>query len=375
MGRLVVLGPGHPFRGGIARTTTELVSALERRGHQVTFLTPIRQYPSRLFPGQRDRDPAACLRLECATPILDPFSPTSWPRARAAARSVRADAWIFPYWTWPWAGLWRFLLADPARPPTVAVVHNLEDHDASLPAQVAARVVLARCDAAFTHARALARSLGMTGLGLAVGSHPLPPPTSVVAAPGRHEARAALGFPLDGPIALFLGLIRPYKGVDRLVDAATLPGAFGWSIVIAGEAWGRAGERLQEQVRRLGLEDRVLLRLGWVAEESVAAYLAAADVLVLPYRRASQSAVAPMALAAGLPVVCSAVGGLPEVVEDGISGLLAGPGKPQDLAAALARLDHSALESLTAGARRRAGELTWDGYAGALEELLVRVAR
>ncbi len=373
--RLVVLGPGHPFRGGIARTTTELVSALERRGHEVTFLTPVRQYPSRLFPGHRDRDPAACPKLDCATPILDPFAPTSWPRARAAARSVRADAWIFPYWTWPWAGLWRFLLADRERPPTVAVVHNLEDHDAGLPAQLAARIVLARCDGAFTHARALARVLGTTGLGLAVGSHPLPPPTSAAATLGRREARAALGLPEEGRIALFLGLIRPYKGVDRLVEAAALSGASDWSILVAGEPWGREGERLQRQVRRLGLGGRVLLRLGWVAEELVAAYLAAADVLVLPYRRASQSAVAPMALAAGLPVVCSAVGGLPEVVENGVSGLLVGAGEPAELAAALARLDRTELERLAVGARRRAGELTWDGYAGALEELLMRVVR
>ncbi len=373
--RLVVLGPGHPFRGGIARTTTELVSALERRGHGVTFLTPVRQYPSLLFPGHRDRDPAACPMLDCARPMLDPFAPTSWPRARAAARSVGADAWIFPYWTWPWAGLWRFVLADPERPPAVAVVHNLEDHDASLPAQVAARAVLARCDGAFTHARALARVLGMTGLGLAVASHPLPPPTWAAQAPGRREARAALGLPEEGRIALFLGLIRPYKGVDRLVEAAALSGARGWTIVVAGEPWGRQGERLQEQVRRLGLEDRVLLRLGWVAEELVAAYLTAADVLVLPYRRASQSAVAPMALAAGLPVVCSAVGGLPEVVDDGVSGILVGAGEPGEIAEALARLDQPALERLAAGARRRAGELTWGGYAGAVEELLGRVVR
>jgi len=368
--RLVTLGPGHPFRGGIARTTTELVAALERHGHELTFLTPTRQYPSLLFPGRRDRDPDACPRLPCAVPMLDPFAPTSWPRARAAALAARADAWIFPYWTWPWAGLWRFLLATPGRPPTVAVVHNIEDHDASLPARVVSRAVLARCEGAFTHARALAAAMGVAGLGLKLASHPLPPPSAPLAVPGRHEARSRLGLPQDRHIALFLGLIRPYKGVDRLVEAAALPGAAEWSVVIAGEPWGRQRESLEARVRGLHLEDRVLLRLGWVPEDDVTAYLAAADVLVLPYRRASQSAVAPQALAAGLPVVCSAVGGLPEVVEDGVSGLLIGRGEPRQVAEALARLDEAALARLSDGARRRAAALTWEGYAAALEELL-----
>ena len=62
--RLTVFGSGHPYRGGIARTTTDMVRALGARGHDVMFLTPRRQYPNWLFPGANDRDPDACRRLE-----------------------------------------------------------------------------------------------------------------------------------------------------------------------------------------------------------------------------------------------------------------------------------------------------------------------
>ena len=80
--RLTVFGSGHPYRGGIARTTTDLVHALEARGHDVLFLTPRRQYPTWLFPGASDRDPDACRRLDCAEVVLDPLQPLSWPGSK-----------------------------------------------------------------------------------------------------------------------------------------------------------------------------------------------------------------------------------------------------------------------------------------------------
>jgi glycosyltransferase involved in cell wall biosynthesis len=173
--RLIVFGSGHPYRGGVARTTTDLVSALESRGHDTLFLTPRRQYPKWLFPGASDRDPDACRRLDCAEARLDPLQPLSWPSSRRRAEDYRADAWILPYWTWAWAGLWRWLLRGP-RPPVVAVAHNPADHGAGFVRRLAARSVLGRCDAIFTHARVLEKELAAYFPGRPTASHPLPPP-------------------------------------------------------------------------------------------------------------------------------------------------------------------------------------------------------
>ncbi len=97
--------------------------------------------------------------------------------------------------------------------------------------------------------------------------------------------------------------------------------------------------------------------------------------MVLPYRDGSQSAMAPLALAAGVPVLTTRVGGLAEVVEDGVNGRLVAPGSAEALAQALAALDREGLAALAAGARRTASRLTWDGYAAALESLIERVVR
>jgi glycosyltransferase involved in cell wall biosynthesis len=190
----------------------------------------------------------------------------------------------------------------------------------------------------------------------------------------RDQARRLLDIPEGRRVALFLGLIRPYKGVDLLLEAySRVPDRERWFLVVAGEPWGGLGDRLQRMVRGLGLEDLVRLDLRWIPEPEVPTFLAAADVLVLPYRSGSQSAVAPIALASGVPVFASAVGGLPEVVDDGVNGVLVEPGSVEALVRALNGLDDERLAELTAGARAWRGTVTWDSYAAALEDLLARV--
>ncbi len=277
--RLVVFGSGHPFRGGIARTTTELVRVLEGRGHDVLFLTPSRQYPKWLYPGPSDKDPGACPRLECSEAVLDPLNPFSWPAGKRRALAAGADAWIVPYWTWAWAGWWRYLLHG-RRPIALAVAHNPADHDAGPVRRLAARSVLARCQAIFTHARALEAGLARAYPGVSTASHPLPP-TTVARLPGKSDSRAGLNLPPDRRVALFMGLIRPYKGVDLLIDAmAQLADDSDWVLLVAGEPWGELGPAIQDQVQRLALEDRVRLMLQWVPETEVPQLLAAADLVV-----------------------------------------------------------------------------------------------
>jgi glycosyltransferase involved in cell wall biosynthesis len=284
--------------------------------------------------------------------------------------SIAADAWLMPYWTWVWAPMWRFLLGARNRPPVVAVVHNPADHDAGLIQRRAARGVLRRSDALFTHAETLAAGLERDYRGKPIASHPLPP-VGDVAAPGRDVARRRLGWPGGRRIALFLGLIRPYKGVDLLLDAAAELGADSdWLVIVAGEPWGSLGADLERQRDRLGLAGRVRLELGWVPEERVSEHLAAADLVVLPYRRGSQSAVAPMALAHGVPVVTTAVGGVPEIIRDGVNGVVVPPEDPTALAGALRRLDGVRLDRLADGAIRSASGLGWSSYAVELERLV-----
>lgn len=202
---------------------------------------------------------------------------------------------------------------------------------------------------------------------------PLPPP-----ALPRAELRARLGLPADRPLALFLGRLSPVKGPDVLIDAVRLlrdrqPEA---CFVLAGDGQLRAP--LEEAVQAQGLQGQVMFA-GFVARENVADYLAASDLLVLPSRSEGLPHAVLEAMAFSLPVVASAVGGVPEAVSDGVTGALVPPEDPRALA--------DALESLLADAERRAAmgaagrqafdarEHTWDRVARELEAIYLDVAR
>jgi glycosyltransferase involved in cell wall biosynthesis len=369
---LALVGPSWPLRGGIARATTALAAALSARGTLAGFFVPIRQYPGALYPGRRDTDPNACPRLPEAQPCYHVLEPWTWGRLRKRIRAARPDALVLPYWTSAWAPL-AWYAARSVGVPAIAIVHNPTDHDGNWHARSMARMTLGRCRGFLCHARHVAGIIEERFPGGAVVVHPLPPEASP--SRDREAARARLGLGRDAVAVLCFGLIRPYKGVDVLLDAvARLPADARVVVLLAGEPWGELARRLRE---RLGLRDlagRVIASLQWVPEADVADWFSAADAVVLPYRSATGSAVAAQALGWGLPIVGSAVGGIAEVVEEGVNGLLVPPEDPAALARGLTRIAEPALRArLAEGARVSSRRWSWESYAGALEGLAGRL--
>jgi glycosyltransferase involved in cell wall biosynthesis len=187
----------------------------------------------------------------------------------------------------------------------------------------------------------------------------------------REVSRRNLGIAPDEEVALFFGFIREYKGLDLLLDAwpevvAARPSA---RLVVAGDPNRLEPSRRDEllsQASRLG----VIGRFGYIPFGEVAGYFAAADALVMPYRHISQSGVLYLALSRGVPVVATAVGGLPEVLRDGESALLVPPESPGDLAKAVLRVlaDPALRHRLARGGRSVAREHSWPAIAERTEQ-------
>jgi D-inositol-3-phosphate glycosyltransferase len=183
-------------------------------------------------------------------------------------------------------------------------------------------------------------------------------------APDRAAARTALGLPTDRPLALFFGHVRPYKGLDLLLDAVPalrqrVPRVL---VLVAGPiAGGRRGAAaLRATVADRGLGDAVILRLGYVPHAQASDHFAAAEVVALPYRAVDDSAVLATARGHGRAVVATAVGGLPEALAAG-GGLLVPPGDALALADALAQVlaEDGLRDRLEAEAHAAARAWTW----------------
>jgi len=365
--RVVLVGPTHPFRGGIAHYTTLLCRAL-RRDHDVLFVSFSRQYPRWLYPGKSDRDPSRFLLT--APPVrhlVDGLNPLTWRAAWREIAQFRPDLLVLQWWTAYWAPL-VWYLASRARKgsdATISVIcHNALEHEETVFASWARRIALSKADRILTHSREDAATLAChlgSRVPITAAFHPtyreLNALTSI-----PSQARQQLG--LCGDVLLFFGFVRAYKGLRVLLDALPLvlerrP----VHLLVAGEFW-EDKRRYLGQLRRLGLESSVTFVDRYLANEELGLYFAAADLVVQPYLTASGSGACQAAFGFGRPVIATSVGSLREVVEDGVNGRLVPAGDSRALARAiLESLAPSVLLRLSAGAVQTAERFSWGGMA------------
>ncbi|MGB0389470.1 MAG: glycosyltransferase family 4 protein, partial [Ardenticatenaceae bacterium] len=172
------------------------------------------------------------------------------------------------------------------------------------------------------------------------------------------------------PSLLFFGFVRPYKGVELLFEAMpqvlrALPQAH---LTVAGEWWGAAGD--PQQLLSPEIEHAVTIINRYISNEEMATLFEKADVVVLPYRSATQSGVVQLAYGFGVPVITTTVGGLPEAVQHQQSGLLVPPNDPEALANAIIRYHQDAWRArLAEGVEAARKRFSWQAMVEALEGL------
>lgn len=351
---VALVGPVLPFRGGIAQHTTRLRQALADVAEVHTFSFS-RLYPKAIFPGESDRDVAYDGHAEPDTSYrLDSISPLSWRRTAREIVSLKPDVLLIPWWTVFLAPCFGYI-AHRARRAGITVVflcHNVIEHESASWRRALTRAVLRNgsrfvtqtfCDS--ENLRAMLPEASVT-----VRPHPLydhfPPAKGSIARLAETEL-------------LFFGFVRPYKGLDVLIEAMALTTDLDVRLTVAGEVWGDATP-FTERVSRLGLSERVEFVSRYLSDEDAAEYFAAADWVVLPYRGATGSGVVPLAYHYDRPVIVTRVGGLPDVVRDGTTGLIAEPESPTSLADTIRRATQTPSATMSDGIQAIKAELSWD---------------
>lgn len=358
--RVAILGPAPPDRGGIAHETRRLAEELSRLG-RVDYFTFSRSYPRWLDPRRYARD--AGLPPSPALPALDYRSPRTWAATAGRIAAAAPDALLVPWWTAFWGIPFRAVLRGVGRRlpavPRVLLCHNVEDHEPHAIKRAITLAAFRAADGYVVHATAdgqrIARELPGRPVAVLPLPAPAPPPLS------QAEARRALG--VDGPLLLFLGLVRPYKGVDLLLAAAPrIVAETGARIAIVGEVFARS-RRLEALRAASPVRDRILWVDRYVSEEEMALWLVAADAVAVPYRRVSGSAIAARAIGARRPIVAAAVGGLTDVVVPGSTGETFPPGDADALAGAARVVLARGAAGYAAGLGAAAERMAWPRYA------------
>ncbi len=386
--RLAILGPAPPLRGGIAYYLALLHRELERAGHRVAFIGFRKQYPERVpnlpllrklrFPGSDQLLSGAPAIPVPSRAIFVPWNPWSWWRTAQAVRRSGARALVLKWWV-PFFGpgyiavTW-FLHHLGGRLRVIAILDNVVPHERWPFGRAITRIGLGKMDGFIAQSNVVRDDL----LGLLPALDPrrirlVPHPTYdfTTVPPNREESRRQLGI-RENRVALFFGFIKPYKGLMVLIDALPmirkqLGGDF--RLLVVGDFY-EDPEPYRRRITELGVGDLLTLIAGYIPDEEVPRYFAAADVVVLPYTSATQSGIVQIAFRYDRPVVTSRVGGLPEFVEEGKTGFLVPAGDPEALAGAVVRFFREADPAAMANAIAERRQLTsWDRLVSAIVEL------
>lgn len=373
--KLALLTPAPPLRGGPVQYAAQLYQALVARGHAVRVFGFRRQYPSLLFPGRHQLDLSKHAPELPNQPVFDPLSPLSWIHTARQISELRPNGVLIQYWMpffAPGFGAVAWMTRRWTRTSVMLLIHNFYPHEFQPGGQWLTRWLLDRCSGFILQSEATRREL--LALKPAAKHVLVPHPVHHIfeCHLTRAEARARLGLAGGSPLLLFFGYVRTYKGLPLLLEAMTrvremVPDIH---LLIAGEFYAdrRPYER---QIASLRLTEAVTLVDRFIPCEEVGLYFVAADLVVLPYLRATQSGIVPIAYAHERAVVVTSVGGLPEQVADGETGYVVPPGDPTALAKAIVRFFTQAdREALAARIRARREQYTWDRLAEAVEALV-----
>jgi glycosyltransferase involved in cell wall biosynthesis len=348
--RIALVGPTHPHRGGVVAHTAVTARRLADAGHTVDLVSWARLYPRRLYPGEQA--PAEgrpdVLPYDREVPVLRWDRPGTWMRTgrRLAGYDLVVLVVVVPAQVPAFLAIGRAARraaqAAGTRPPRIVVLaHNVVPHETHPGGEWLVRRLLEDVDGVLVHSAEqadLAREHGARDV--VVADLPPHPPGGVPDAAARAAAVAVRAERLAEPDPLVrvlaLGIVRRYKGVDVLLQAAAqVPQV---CVTVAGEVWSGSGRELRPLLDDPRLSGRVELREGYVPAEDVAALMAEHDVLALTYRHATASQNVLLAHAHGLPVLATRVGTFGDQVRDGVDGLLVAPDDVAALADGLRRL-------------------------------------
>ena len=372
--KITILGPAHPYRGGLASIMEIMARTFQRRGDEVDIKTFTLQYPSLLFPGESQTvatPPPADLRI-CR--CVNTMNPLNWVRVGRRIRRERPDFVLMKYWTpfmAPCFGTIARIARGNGHTKVLCQIDNVEPHEHHLTDKPFNRYYLSVVDGFVYMSEQVHGELKAYSNAPALFSpHPLF--ENFGERVTRNEACVRLGLEPTVDYVLFFGLIRDYKGLDLLLDAwAQLRRAGrteGRRLIVAGEFYA-SRERYVRQIEELHLGEEVILHDFFVPDADVKYYFSAADVLVQPYKTATQSGVTQIAYNFELPMIVTDVGGLPEIVPDGRVGYVCRP-DAAGVADALVRIcEGDTLARFRSAMREEKRRFSWEEMCDRITEL------
>lgn len=373
--KIAIIGPAHPLRGGGISTFNErLATVLQQQGHEVVVWSFSLQYPSILFPGKSQFTDEPAPKGITIRSVINSINPLNWLKVGRRIRKERPDLVVVRYWL-PFMGpsLGTILrgIKRNKHSRIICIADNIIPHEKRPGDKQFTNYFIRPVDAFITMSRDVLRDLQqITNKPALFTPHPLY--DNYGPALSREEACKRLGLDPKEKYLLFFGFIRRYKGLDILLEAmkdARVREA-GLRLIVAGEFYD---DRAVYEVQLRELSNRLHLFTDFIPNDEVRYYFSAADLVVQPYRTATQSGITQVAYHFEKPMVVTNVGGLHEVVADGKTGFVTTP-EPEAIADAIVRFfAPDSIPNLATELREAKKRYSWEEFTTRLFDLAARM--
>ena len=322
--KITILGTAYPYRGGLAAFNERLAKEFIKENDEVKIETFTLQYPNFLFPGKTQYSSGSApsdLNIERSVSSVNPIN--WWKVGRAIAKDV-PDILIVKYWLpfmSPCFGTIARLVRRNGKTKVISILDNIIPHEKRLADRIFSNYWVKTVDGFVAMSKSVLNDLNLFDKEKprAFCAHPLYDNFGEKLT--REEAIKKLDLDSSVSYILFFGFIRDYKGLDILLEAMADERVRqkNLKLIVAGEFYNNS-EKYFELEKKLSVSDKIIWRNDFIPDSQVATYFGAADLIVQPYKTATQSGVTQIAYHFEKPMLVTNVGGLAEIVPDGKVG-------------------------------------------------------
>ncbi len=325
--KILILGSAHPYRGGIAAFNERLAGQFQQEGHDVDLMTFTLQYPSFLFPGktQYSTDPAPVgLKIERR---INAVSPLNWLKIGKVIRNRHYDVVIFAYWMSFFAPCYGTIARRLKGVARIGLAHNMLPHEPSVIDRMFSPYFVRSMDGFVALSKSVLNDIGRfekQNKPKVFSPHPIYDHYGLCE--NRETALDNLNLDKNYRYLLFFGLVRAYKGLDWLIEAFADERlrSYPVKLIVAGEFYDDKKPYL-DRIASHQLSDTVMVYDEFIPDAKVKDFFNACDLVVQPYKTATQSGVTQIAYHFEKPMLVTNVGGLDEIVPDGKVGYTVHP--------------------------------------------------
>jgi len=330
---IVILGSAHPLRGGLAAFNERLAKEFIMQQDTVTIETFSLQYPEFLFPGTTQYSSLPKPNDLHINVSVNSINPLNWIKVGLKIRKQKPDILIVKFWLpfmAPCLGTICRIVKSNKHTKIISILDNILPHEKRIGDTIFTNYFVKSVDAFIAMSDSVYKDLSLFDKTKPRLLNPHPLFDNYGQAIDKKNAIEQLNLNPNNKYILFFGLIRDYKGLDIVLKAMALPKIKSSDIklIVAGEYYSNK-EEYEKLIRELNVQDKIELHTRFIPDNEVATYFCAADLVVQPYKHATQSGVTQICYHFNKPMLVTNVGGLPEIVPNNKVGLVVEPNEQE----------------------------------------------